>query len=317
MFKYSNFKSFGYCEAGALLIWVWNLKFVCYLYLGYLVITLNSLHACFKSQPVVSCVAMDRIPLKARERTVLGKKVKHLRKDGQIPAHVFGNIKEVEHVSVNGHDFIKVFKQAGETGLVDLKIGDDRVRPVMIKEVDTDPVKSEILHIGFYAVNLKEKVTVPVPIVLVGEGPESVKLGQTVVLQTLSEVEVEALPSDLIENIEVNIEVLKEIGDAITVADLNYDRSILTVLAEPEEIVVKLDDAVTDEMKALLAEQEAEQAAAAEAIEGAEGAEAGEEGEKIEGEEGQGDAASAESSGEPKEEGSETKENSEEPQKTN
>ena len=257
---------------------------------------------------------MDRIPLKARERTVLGKKVKKLRQEGQVPAHVFGNIKDVEHVSVDVNDFKKVFKQAGETGLVDLKIGDDRTRPVMIKELDIDPVKDDILHIGFYAVNLKEKVTVPVPIVLIGEGPESVKLGQTVVLQTMGEVEVEALPSDLIENIEVNIEVLKEIGDAVTVADLNYDRSTLTVLAEPEEIVVKLDDAVTDEMKALLAEQEAEQAAAAEAAETEEGAEPkaeGEEGESAEGEEEGAEGSESAEKSEGGEEGSGTKEKSE------
>jgi large subunit ribosomal protein L25 len=256
---------------------------------------------------------MDRTPLKAKERTVLGKKVKNLRKEGQIPAHVFGNIKEVEHVSVNAHDFARVFKQAGETGLVDLKIGEDKTRPVLIKEVEIHPVTREVLHIGFYQVNLKEKVEVPVPLILIGEGPESVKLGQTVVLQTLSEVMVEALPNDLIENIEVNIDVLKEVGDAISVADLSYDRTTLTINAEPEEIVVKLDDAVTDEMKALMAEQEAEQAAAQEAAETEEGAEKveGEEvGEGTEGEEG------AEAPAEGGEEGSDSKENSEESEKT-
>lgn len=221
---------------------------------------------------MVSFVAMDRIPLKAQDRTVFGKKVKKLREEGQLPAHVYGNTKQVEHVTVKKQDFERVFKQSGETGLVDLKIGEDRVRPVLIKEIDVDPRNEEIYHVGFYQVNLKEKVTVPVPIVLLGEGPESVKLGETVVLQTLSEVNVEALPGDLVENIEVSIESLKEIGDAITVADLNYDHSLLTVLAEPEEVVVKLDNAVTEEMKALLEEQAAEAEAAAEATEEAEGA---------------------------------------------
>lgn len=255
---------------------------------------------------VLSYTLMDRIALKATDREILGKKVKNLRKEGKLPAHVYGNIKEVEHVSVNTQDFIKAFKQAGETGLVDLKIGEDRTRPVLIKEVDIDPVMGGILHVGFYQVNLKEKVTVPVPVVLIGEGPESVKMGETVVLQTLNEVNVEALPTDLIENIEVNIEVLKEIGDAITVADLNYDRTTLTVLAEPEEVVVKLDNAVTEEMKALLEEQAAEAEAAAEAAEPAEGTEgeSAEGGEKVEGEEGAegGDAV------EGGEEGSEKKE---------
>lgn len=231
---------------------------------------------------------MDKISLKAQDRSIFGKKVKNLRKNGKIPAHVFGNIKEVEHVTVDAGDFARVFKQAGETGLIDLKIGEDRSRPVMVKELDVEPVKDQILHIGFYQVNLKEKVTVPVPIVLIGEEVESVKMGENVVLQNLSEVEVEALPGDLIENIEVNIEVLKNVDDAITVDQLNYDRTKLTVLADADTVVVKLAPAVTEEMKALLEEQQAEAEAAVEAAEG-EAAE-GEAEEKAEGAEGETEA---------------------------
>jgi large subunit ribosomal protein L25 len=215
---------------------------------------------------------MDRIALKAEERTILGKKVKKLRKSGFIPGHVFGNGIETEHISVNGHDFLKVYDQAGETGLIDLRIGEEKIKPVMIRGIQYDPVSDDVLNIDFYQVNLKEKVTVPVPIVLSGEEHESVHLGETVILQTLSEVEVEALPTDLIENIEVDITSLQNVGDAITVADLKYDREILNVLAEPEEVVVKMDNAVTEEMKKLMEEQEAElEAAQTEAEEGAEG----------------------------------------------
>lgn len=223
---------------------------------------------------------MDRISLKATEREILGKKVKHLRKDGILPGHVFGNNVDTEHVSVPTKAFLSVYNQAGETGLIDLKIGDEKVRPVLIRGVQYHAVTGVPLHIDFYQVNLKEKVTVPVPIILVGEEPESVHMGETIVLQNLSEVEVEALPTDLVENIEVNIEVLKNVDDAITVADLSYNRETLTVLAEPEEVVVKLAPAVTEEMQALLEEQEAEVEAAQEAA--AEGEET--EGEGSEGE---------------------------------
>lgn len=208
---------------------------------------------------------MDRLSLKAQEREVLGKKVKTLRREGILPAHVFGNKVDTEHVSVPMKEFMLIYNQAGETGLIDLKIGDEKVRPVLIREVQYDPVKGLPLHIDFYQVNLKEKVTVPVPIVLVGEEPESVHMGETIVLQNLSEVEVEALPTDLVENIEVNIESLKNVDDAITVADLNYNRETLTILVEPEEVVVKLAPAVSEEMQALLEEQEAEAEAALEA----------------------------------------------------
>lgn len=228
---------------------------------------------------------MDRLSLHAEERKVLGKKVKNLRKDGQLPAHVFGKGLETEIVSVDEKTFMKTFAQAGETGLIDLKIGTEKVRPVMVRGVQYDPVSGQPLHIDFYQVNLAEKVKVPVPLVLVGEEPESVHMGETIVLQTLNEVEVEALPADLIEKIEVDITSLKNVDDAVTVGQLSYDRIKLTVSAGEEDIVVKLAPAVTEEMEQLMEEQAAETAAAAEAaeVEATEGGEAGEGGEKAEG----------------------------------
>lgn len=230
---------------------------------------------------------MDRLSLQADERKILGKKVKQLRRDGKLPAHVFGKGVEGEIVSVEAKEFLKTFHSAGETGLIDLKIGTEKVRPVLIREVQYDPVSGDLIHVDFYQVNLTEKVKVPVPLVLIGEQPESVHLGETIVLQTLNEVEVEALPTDLVEKIEVDISVLKAIDDAITVAQLNYDREKLTLDADPEAIIVKLAPAVTAEMEKLMEEQAAETAAAAaetaageegvtpaegEAVEGAEGA---------------------------------------------
>src|SRR5205085_5308321 len=141
-----------------------------------------------------------------------------LRREGLVPGHVFGKGLETEHVSVNAKDFGVVYSQAGETGLVDLKIGAEKVRPVLIRDLQHNAMTGALMHIDFYQVNLSQKVTVPVPIVLTGEEPESVHLGETVVLQTLSEVQMEALPTDLIENLEVNISTLKNIGDVIIVA---------------------------------------------------------------------------------------------------
>lgn len=206
---------------------------------------------------------MDRLSLHATERKVLGKKVKKLRREGSLPAHVFGRGVEGENVLLVTKDFLKTFHQAGETGLIDLKIGAERVRPVLIREVQYNPVSGNLIHVDFYQVNLAEKVKVPVPLVLIGEQSELVKLGEAIILQTLNEVEVEALPTDLVENIEVDITSLKAIDDAITVGQLNYDRSKLALSAPEDEIVVKLAPAVTAEMEKLLEEQAAETAAAA------------------------------------------------------
>ncbi len=249
---------------------------------------------------------MDRLSLRAQEREIFGKKVKKLRKQGLIPGHVFGNSKEVEHVSVALADFLPVFHKAGETGLIDLKIGAEKVKPVMVRGRQVDPVKGALLHIDFYQVNLSEKVKVPVPIVIVGgEDLESVKIGENVILQTLAEVEVEALPTDLIEKIEVDVRHFKNVDDAVTVEGLDYDRSKLTITERPEEIVVKLAPAITEEMKKLMEEEALEQAAAQAAAteEGVEAPAEGEGGEVVEGE-----AAGAEAPGEPKEGGEEARE---------
>ncbi len=210
---------------------------------------------------------MDKITLKAQEREILGKKVKQLRRDGILPAHVYGNKVETEHVSVKLVDFLKVYHEAGETHLVELRIGDEKMRPVLIRDVQLDPVRDFPVHIDFYQVDMKVKVTVPVPIELIGDEPELVHAGEAVVIQPMSEVEVEALPAELPEKFEVDIARLVNIDDAITVAQLKVPEGV-TVLADPEAVVVKLDNAVTAEMEALMAEQEAEQEATQEAAEG-------------------------------------------------
>lgn len=205
---------------------------------------------------------MDRLSLKAEERNILGKKVNRLRKEGKLPGHVFGKGVEGENVLVSLKDFLKTFHQAGETGLIDLKIGAEKIRSVLVREVQYDPIEGIPIHIDFYQVNLAQKVKVPIPLVLIGEDPEKVHLGEAIVLQTLNEVEVEALPADLVEKIEVDKAALKEVDDVITVGQLNYDKDKLTIHAQEEEIVVKLAPAVTAQMEKLLEEEAAEAAAA-------------------------------------------------------
>lgn len=255
---------------------------------------------------------MDRINLHAEERKILGKKVKRERKNNKLPGHVFGKGLEGENVLVNLAEFLKVFHQAGETGLIDLKIGTERVRPVLIREVQYDPVSGKAIHIDFYQVNLSEKVKVSVPLLLIGEQPELVHLGEAIVLQTLNEVEVEALPTDLVEKIEADITPLKTIDDAITVNQLSYDREKLTLHVDPETIIVKLAPAVTAEMEKLMEEQAAETAAAQVEAQAGEGAEAA----PAEGEEAkEGEVVEDEASAEGGEAPAETKEPNVEEQK--
>ena len=214
----------------------------------------------------VSKKIMERIPLKALERTIVGKKVSHLRKAGFTPGHVYGQGKEVENVSVNSKEFAKVLRQAGETGVLNLRVGEDRAIPVLIRGVQHNPNTGQLLNIDFFKVDLTEKVQVAVPVVIIGELPESVRLGETVVLQPVSEVQIEALPDDLIDKLEVDQATLKQIDDAVTVDQLVIDREKITVLTPGEEVIIKMAPAITEEMKKLMEEQEAEAAAAAEAV---------------------------------------------------
>lgn len=229
---------------------------------------------------------MEQTPLIAQKRTILGKKVKKLRREGILPAHVFGHKVETDHVQVNAHDFAKVFEKVGETGIIALTI-DGVKKPVMVRDTQLNPITDDLVHVDFYQVNLSEKVKVNVPIEIIGESPAvEKKIG--LLLTPIAEVEVEALPGDLPENIEVDITNLLNIDDEIKVKDLKVDRSKIEVLTDEELVVVQIGELVTKEMEELEAEVEAEQAeavtaeGAAEApAEGAEGTAEGAEEKKV------------------------------------
>ncbi|MBI2031587.1 MAG: 50S ribosomal protein L25 [Candidatus Levybacteria bacterium] len=208
---------------------------------------------------------MKREKLKVEKRKILGKKVKKLRREGVLPANVYG--KDIKSVSVQvaQKEFDKVFKEAGETGLVDLEL-DSKLLPVLIHNVQSDYLGNP-LHADFFQVNLKEKVKTMVPIVVIGE-PKAVTDKVGLLMQIISEVEVEALPEELPENIEVNVEPLATVDEQVTVGDLKTAKDV-TVLTDPTQVVVKISELVSKEAEELAAEE----AAAAEEAK----AEAGEE----------------------------------------
>ena len=182
---------------------------------------------------------MDKKILKAEERKVTGRKVKNLRKEGLVPANVYG--KKVESVSLQvlEKDFKDVYKEVGETGLVTLEVGKEE-KPVLVHSIQVNAKTGDILHVDFLQVDLKVKVTANVPVEVVGE-PQAEKLGVGTVVQYLNEVEVEALPADLLEKFEVDTTELAEVDQAIYVKDLKYDKSKIEVKTDGEEIVVKVE----------------------------------------------------------------------------
>lgn len=205
---------------------------------------------------------MKSISLEAKIRNISGKKVKSLRKQGILPAGVFGhNVKSVS-LSVVAKDFNKVYKQAGETGLVELKYGNVS-QHTLIADVQIHPLTRELLHIQFHAVNLSEKIKANVPLELIGDSP-AVANNIGLLLQTLNEVEVEALPTDLPEKIEVEVMALSEVNQQVLVSQLTAPKGV-EILTGAEEVAVKVVPLISEEAK-----KEAEEAAAKEAAAAAE-----------------------------------------------
>lgn len=213
---------------------------------------------------------MKHTKLTAEKRKILGKKLKKLRRDGITPGNVYGKNIKSQSVQIKTDEFLKVYKEVGETGLVDLTLSDQTI-PVLIQNVNKN-FRDQILHADFYQVNLKEKVKASVPLEIVGE-PKAVidKIG--LLMNILDEVEVEALPESLPENIQVNVTHLANIDDQIIVADLKAPEGV-EILTDKEQVVSKIGELVTKEAQEEAAAEEAAAEAAKEESVATEGEEA-------------------------------------------
>jgi len=192
--------------------------------------------------------------LKAEKRTVSGRKVKVLRQQDLIPANLYGKKIKSQAIQVSQSDFANIFREVGETGLVELQLGQTK-HPVLISNVQVHPVLDTPLHVDFRQVDLKEKVTASVPVILEGESPaEKQSLGT--VVQQLNEIEVEALPTDLPEHLIADISQLAEVDQAVHAKDLKYDSKAVTLQVSPEQIIAKVEPPQKEEEPAPVVEEE-------------------------------------------------------------
>lgn len=160
----------------------------------------------------------DKVTLKVDEREIHGKKVAKLRREGLVPAVVYGPGIEPISVQVANNVLAKAYAQAGKHAPVHLIIGTKK-KIAMIKDIDHDPIKRTIKHVSFHAVKASDPVVAVVPIQLVGEGESEAEKAGLIVLQALDKIEVKALPMDLPEAVEISIVELKEAGEKVTLAD--------------------------------------------------------------------------------------------------
>lgn len=200
--------------------------------------------------------------LEVASRQAKGNANKRLRKQGLVPANVYGKGVESTAVEVDLKKFQSTYEKAGETGVVNLVVDDHKPVPVLINELFYHPVTGELLHVDFRQVNLKQKITTNVPIEFVGESQAVKQEGATLIVN-LEEVEVEALPTEIPESFVVDVAVLVAPGDMITVADLKPAPGV-EILDDPETVVAQAQEA-REEVEEVVAEETPEPTSSSEA----------------------------------------------------
>ncbi|PIQ73436.1 50S ribosomal protein L25 [Candidatus Roizmanbacteria bacterium CG11_big_fil_rev_8_21_14_0_20_36_8] len=188
----------------------------------------------------------DRIILNASLRKIFGKQTRSMRKNGLIPANIFGEKMEPLAISFDQKAFNETFKIAGETNVVYIAVDSKKI-PTLISEIQIHPVTQSILHIDLRKIDLTHKIEAHVPILLVGES-EAVESKNGVVISQMDEVKIESLPEDIPNQIEIDISKLSEIGDIFRVSDLVVEGSFV-ILDEPERAIVSIIEHKEEEIE--------------------------------------------------------------------
>ncbi|MFC1656480.1 50S ribosomal protein L25 [Patescibacteria group bacterium] len=197
------------------------------------------------------------IILKAQLRKEKGKKNKNLRDKNKIPAITYGSKVKNLPLSLDLKEFQKVYDEAGESTLVDLKIGDEPTKKILISETQFHPLSGLPIHVDLYQVRMDEKIKTEIPLKFIGESKAVKDLDGT--LNTVKdEVEVECLPANLISEIEVDISSLNTFEDVIYIKNLPVPDSI-TILDDKEEVIAQVEEPRSEEELAELEEKVEEQ----------------------------------------------------------
>lgn len=199
---------------------------------------------------------MADLTLTARRRTTLGKAVKRLRLAGVTPANIYGHKLESLAIEVDSHELASLIRRAGRTSLIQITIdGEAGRRPVLVREFKRRAVNDQLLHVDFFQVSMREKLTVEVPVTLTGVAP-AVEAFDGIVVQSLESLSVHCLPGDIPSNIEVDVSPLVDLSTTIFVRDIVAPAGV-EILNDADLPVVSVSGTVVEE------EPEAEGAEAA------------------------------------------------------
>jgi len=172
--------------------------------------------------------------IEAQERTIVGKKVKNLRKAGLVPIAIYGPKVDPMKLQVPYRPLEVALMKAGGTNLIDILIGKEK-HVVLARDVQRDSIKRTILHADFFVVDMKTKIRAEIPVVLINESPP-VEAREGILLTGTNTITVETLPDKLQNQFEIDLSLLLEIGDTITIADLDLGEGIV-IINEPDEFI--------------------------------------------------------------------------------
>jgi large subunit ribosomal protein L25 len=198
--------------------------------------------------------SMEEIILNAELRNITGKAVKRLRREGSVPAVVYGHHTEPVSLRIHEGALRQALKEAGATRLITLNVaGLKGSKRVLVRELQRDAISLAMLHVDLYEVIMTERISAQVPVVLIGESPPVVN-GEGILVQGLNTIEIESLPGDLPPSIEVNLAELTFIDDAVLVRDLKLSDAV-EVLADPEEAIVRILPLEEEEIEEVVVEE--------------------------------------------------------------
>jgi len=200
---------------------------------------------------------MEEITLSAQLRTVTGKQVRQLRREGLIPGVVYGHHTAPIAVQIEERALRHVLQRAGGNQLIRLQLGEGEApHMVLLREVQREPIKRRPLHVDLYEVVMTERIRAEIPVTFVGTSPV-VKRGDGLLYHGVEAVEVECLPADLLSHIEVDVSSLTEIDQEITVGDLQLGDKY-EILSDPDEVLARVIPVQEEVVEEAAPEAEAE-----------------------------------------------------------
>jgi len=194
---------------------------------------------------------MEKHILDAEKREVIGKKVKALRREGKLPAVIYGQEIEPVAITLDTRQVQQVLKVVGANTLISIKIG-KKEHLTLVREIQREVIMRDLLHMDLQAVSLEETITTTLPVVMIGESP-AVKEAEALLIVGMEQLQIEAKAKDLPDTISVDVSGLVEIGDNILVKDLVISGDV-KILDDPDGLVIvatapTLMDEIVDEIE--------------------------------------------------------------------